>query len=94
MDVFSLPKDTRPRGWYLALMAPNVKGPTFAWLDPSRLYCNSQVFRRANDLDCLLTSADYSQCMQGAFALSAYLCFVLDAGPCRLYQRPPRSVPQ
>lgn len=49
MDVFSLPKDTRPRGWYLALMAPNVKGPTFAWLDPSRLYCNSQVFHRAND---------------------------------------------
>ncbi|CAL8347465.1 unnamed protein product [Arctogadus glacialis] len=24
-------------------MAPNTKGPTFAWLDPSRLYCNSQA---------------------------------------------------
>ncbi|KAM9811303.1 adenine phosphoribosyltransferase [Syngnathus typhle] len=24
-------------------MAPNSKGPAFAWLDPSRLYCNSQA---------------------------------------------------
>lgn len=24
-------------------MAPNTKGPKFAWLDPSRLYCNSQA---------------------------------------------------
>ncbi|XP_075891896.1 adenine phosphoribosyltransferase [Nelusetta ayraudi] len=43
MDAFSLPGDTRHKGWYLALMAPNMKGPTFAWLDPSRLYCNSQA---------------------------------------------------
>ncbi|CAL8234226.1 unnamed protein product [Boreogadus saida] len=33
----------RQKGWYLSLMAPNTKGPTFAWLDPSRLYCNSQA---------------------------------------------------
>lgn len=33
----------RQKGWYLSLMAPNTKGPKFAWLDPSRLYCNSQV---------------------------------------------------
>ncbi|XP_060902894.1 adenine phosphoribosyltransferase [Labrus mixtus] len=40
MDVLDLPVN-RHKGWYLSLMAPNIKGPTFAWLDPSRLYCNS-----------------------------------------------------
>ncbi|XP_029372975.1 uncharacterized protein LOC115052784 [Echeneis naucrates] len=40
MDVLAVPTE-RNKGWYLALMAPNTKGPTFAWLDPSRLYCNS-----------------------------------------------------
>ncbi|XP_076832602.1 adenine phosphoribosyltransferase-like isoform X2 [Brachyhypopomus gauderio] len=33
----------RSEGWYLSLMAPNTRGPRFAWLDPSRLYCNSQA---------------------------------------------------
>ncbi|XP_030600769.1 uncharacterized protein LOC115790900 [Archocentrus centrarchus] len=42
MDVFAAPAD-RDKGWYLSLMAPNTKGPEFAWLDPSRLYCNSQA---------------------------------------------------
>ncbi|XP_057695589.1 adenine phosphoribosyltransferase-like [Corythoichthys intestinalis] len=42
MDALEHPNE-RPRGWYLALMAPNSKGPSFAWLDPSRLYCNSQA---------------------------------------------------
>ncbi|XP_028320261.1 uncharacterized protein LOC114474279 [Gouania willdenowi] len=42
MDALAAPAD-RQRGWYLSLMAPNTKGPTFAWLDPSRLYCNSQA---------------------------------------------------
>ncbi|XP_040902829.1 adenine phosphoribosyltransferase [Toxotes jaculatrix] len=42
MDVLAVPTD-RHKGWYLSLMAPNTKGPTFAWLDPSRLYCNSQA---------------------------------------------------
>ncbi|KAM6987849.1 adenine phosphoribosyltransferase [Tautogolabrus adspersus] len=42
MDVLDLPVD-RHKGWYLSLMAPNIKGPTFAWLDPSRLYCNSKA---------------------------------------------------
>ncbi|TNN62105.1 Adenine phosphoribosyltransferase [Liparis tanakae] len=43
MDVLAAPAD-RHKGWYLPLMAPNTKGPSFAWLDPSRLYCNSQAF--------------------------------------------------
>ncbi|XP_008295370.1 adenine phosphoribosyltransferase 1 [Stegastes partitus] len=42
MDVSTLPEDRR-KGWYLSLMAPNIKGPAFAWLDPSRLYCSSQA---------------------------------------------------
>ncbi|KAL4608422.1 hypothetical protein GN956_G24663 [Arapaima gigas] len=42
MDVLVVPAD-RPRGWYLSLMAPNTKGPTFAWVDPSRIYCNHQA---------------------------------------------------
>uniref|UniRef100_A0A3Q2QP58 adenine phosphoribosyltransferase n=1 Tax=Fundulus heteroclitus TaxID=8078 RepID=A0A3Q2QP58_FUNHE len=41
MDVLAVPAD-RQKGWYLSLMAPNTKGPEYAWLDPSRLYCNSQ----------------------------------------------------
>ncbi|XP_014828714.1 PREDICTED: adenine phosphoribosyltransferase-like [Poecilia mexicana] len=42
MDVLDVPADCQ-KGWYLSLMAPNTKGPEFAWLDPSRLYCNSQA---------------------------------------------------
>ncbi|XP_038549866.1 adenine phosphoribosyltransferase [Micropterus salmoides] len=42
MDVLAIPAD-RHKGWYLSLMAPNTKGPKFAWLDPSRLYCNSKA---------------------------------------------------
>ncbi|NWX93146.1 APT1 phosphoribosyltransferase, partial [Nothoprocta pentlandii] len=41
MDLRPVP-GARERGWYLALMAPNVKGPNYAWLDPSRLYCHPQ----------------------------------------------------
>ncbi|KYO28248.1 adenine phosphoribosyltransferase-like [Alligator mississippiensis] len=40
-DLWRIP-ETRKKGWYLALMAPNVKGPGYCWLDPSRLYCNQQ----------------------------------------------------
>ncbi|MBN3292160.1 RL23A protein, partial [Polypterus senegalus] len=41
MDVWSAPEE-RHKGWYLDLMAPNTKGPNYAWLDPSRLYCNAE----------------------------------------------------
>uniref|UniRef100_A0A4W5LSA1 adenine phosphoribosyltransferase n=1 Tax=Hucho hucho TaxID=62062 RepID=A0A4W5LSA1_9TELE len=37
MNALAVPTD-RGKGWYLSLMAPNTKGPRFAWLDPSRLY--------------------------------------------------------
>nr|XP_056721378.1 adenine phosphoribosyltransferase-like [Euleptes europaea] len=39
---------SQERGWYLKLMAPNVKGPGYAWLDPSRLYCHPQALQ-----DCI-----------------------------------------
>uniref|UniRef100_A0A8C1SIP4 Uncharacterized protein n=1 Tax=Cyprinus carpio TaxID=7962 RepID=A0A8C1SIP4_CYPCA len=42
MDILAVPQK-RQEGWYLPLMAPNTKGPKFAWLDPSRIYCNSQA---------------------------------------------------
>ncbi|XP_034024787.1 adenine phosphoribosyltransferase [Thalassophryne amazonica] len=47
MDVHAVPAD-RQKAWYLSLMAPNIKGPTHAWLDPSRIYCNSQAL-----VDCV-----------------------------------------
>ncbi|KAK5904916.1 hypothetical protein CesoFtcFv8_006433 [Champsocephalus esox] len=52
MDVLAAPADRHIR-WYLPLMAPNTKGPTFVWLDPSRLYCSSQAL--ANCLKYLLS---------------------------------------
>lgn len=38
------PRDDR---WYLNIMAPNTKGPKFAWLDPTSIYINGRAF---NDL--------------------------------------------
>ena len=35
------PRDDR---WYLNLMAPNTKGPKFAWLDPTSIYINGAAF--------------------------------------------------
>ena len=35
------PRDDR---WYLNLMAPNTKGPKFAWLDPTSIYINQAAF--------------------------------------------------
>ena len=35
------PRDDR---WYLNIMAPNTKGPKFAWLDPTSIYINGRAF--------------------------------------------------
>lgn len=40
---------TSEQGWYLKHMAPNVKGGTFAWLDPSAAYVNSRAFNSMLD---------------------------------------------
>ncbi|XP_018410524.1 PREDICTED: uncharacterized protein LOC108785856 isoform X2 [Nanorana parkeri] len=47
LDLFKSPEKKTP-GWYLPLMAPNEKGPNYAWLDPSRLYCNRHALK-----DCI-----------------------------------------
>jgi len=37
--------------WYLRIMAPNTKGDSFAWLDPTSIYINSDAFHDlVNDL--------------------------------------------
>ncbi|XP_010720498.1 uncharacterized protein LOC104913967 [Meleagris gallopavo] len=56
MDLCHVPA-AREKGWYLALMAPNTKGPHYAWLDPSRLYCHPQGLK-----DCV---TDLLQPFQG-----------------------------
>ncbi len=30
--------------WYLSLMAPNTKGPKYAWIDPTGIYLNATAF--------------------------------------------------
>jgi adenine phosphoribosyltransferase len=42
-------EDDRSRRWYLANMAPNIKGGTFAWLDPSAMYVNARSFHALLD---------------------------------------------
>jgi adenine phosphoribosyltransferase len=37
-------KGPREDRWYLNLMAPNTKGPKFAWLDPTSIYINGEAF--------------------------------------------------
>ena len=36
-------------GWYLPLMAPNVRGERYAWLDPSTIYINARAFHALVD---------------------------------------------
>lgn len=49
-------KGARDDRWYLNIMAPNTKGDTFAWLDPTSIYINAAAF---NDLlDDLMADLD------------------------------------
>ena len=43
------PEPDPSAGWYLPLMAPNVKGERFAWLDPSTIYINASGFHALVD---------------------------------------------
>ncbi len=47
------PRDDR---WYLNIMAPNTKGPKFAWLDPTSIYINGEAFHDL--LDDLVADLD------------------------------------
>ena len=51
------PRDDR---WYLKLMAPNTKGPKFAWLDPTSIYINGEAFHDL--LDDLVADLDGVKC--------------------------------
>ena len=51
------PRDDR---WYLRLMAPNTKGPKFAWLDPTSIYLNGAAFHDL--LDDLVADLDGVTC--------------------------------
>ncbi|MEM8729353.1 MAG: phosphoribosyltransferase family protein [Pseudomonadota bacterium] len=51
------PRDDR---WYFKLMAPNTKGPRFAWLDPTSIYINQDAF--ADLLEDLLSDLDGVDC--------------------------------
>ena len=43
------PEPNPDAGWYLPLMAPNIKGERFAWLDPSTIYINAGSFHALVD---------------------------------------------
>ena len=43
------PEPSPAAGWYLPLMAPNVRGERFAWLDPSSIYINARAFHALVD---------------------------------------------
>jgi len=50
------PRDDR---WYLRIMAPNTKGPKFAWLDPTSIYINGVAFHDLlDDLEADLRGVD------------------------------------
>lgn len=51
------PRDGR---WYLNLMAPNTKGPKFAWLDPTSIYINGEAFHDL--LDDLVADLEGATC--------------------------------
>lgn len=56
----SSPKGPRDDRWYLRLMAPNTKGPEFAWLDPTSIYINGAAFHDL--LDDLVADLDGITC--------------------------------
>ena len=67
------PRDDR---WYLPLMAPNTKGPKFAWLDPTSIYINGAAFHALLDDLCEPFSPDEVDVVAGLDAMG----FVLAAG--------------
>ena len=54
--AFSRDKGPRDGRWYLSIMAPNTKGPKFAWLDPTSIYINGEAFHDL--LDDLVADLD------------------------------------
>ncbi|MGI9414462.1 MAG: phosphoribosyltransferase family protein [Hyphomicrobiales bacterium] len=69
-------EDSRDDRWYLPLMAPNTKGPKFAWLDPTSIYINARAFHALLDDLCAPFSAEEVDVVAGLDAMG----FVLAAG--------------
>ena len=69
-------KGSRDNRWYLDLMAPNTKGPKFAWLDPTSIYINGKAFHDLLDDLCAELDADSIDVVAGLDAMG----FVLAAG--------------
>lgn len=78
MTAISTRTDKGPRDdrWYLRLMAPNTKGPTFPWLDPTSIYINQDAFQDLLD-DLLADLAGVSFDVVGGLDAMG---FVLGAG--------------
>jgi adenine phosphoribosyltransferase len=78
--------NTSPREnrWYLKLMAPNTKGPKFAWLDPTSIYINGDAFKDLlDDLEADLkgTTVDVVGGLDAmGFVLGSALATRLDVG--------------
>ncbi|QFT94457.1 Adenine phosphoribosyltransferase [Roseovarius sp. THAF9] len=59
-DITEHDKGPRDDRWYLNIMAPNTKGETFAWLDPTSIYINQRAFTDLlDDLMADLEGVDY-----------------------------------
>ncbi|XP_068010668.1 adenine phosphoribosyltransferase-like isoform X3 [Melanerpes formicivorus] len=87
MDLCHIPT-AREKGWYLALMAPNVKGPNYAWLDPSRLYCHPQgdpidMVAGIDAMGFILGAAAAARLQKGFLAIrkAGHLCVQTQAQP-------------
>jgi len=73
------PKGPRDNRWYLSLMSPNTKGPTFAWLDPTSIYINSVAFNDLLDDLCADLDADAIDVVAGLDAMGFVLGSALGA---------------
>lgn len=67
------PGNDRAERWYLSRMAPNVKGETFAWLDPSAIYLNAQSFHALVDDLAVPFAADAIELVAGLDAMGFIL---------------------
>lgn len=63
----------RAARWYLSRMAPNVKGETFAWLDPSAMYLNARSFHSLVDDLAVPFAADGIEVVAGLDAMGFIL---------------------
>ena len=77
-------KGPRENRWYFPIMAPNVKGDKFAWLDPSPVYSNEKAFSDLLDDLCEPISSKEIDLVAGldamGFILGAAIAVRLNRG--------------